>query len=792
MTFCTERLTNCIRKSGIVTEYSYRIRENAPSTSIFWIHASDPSRFKQGYERIASAVNIPIPTDQKTNICRLVFDWLQDQNNGSWLLIMDNADDESTFFNHDTYAEKPLVEFIPHALHGSVLFTSRNKLAAHSLVGNDGNVIIVPPMNEKESIELLESRTRAKLSTYDDKRSLVEALEYIPLSISQAGSYIAHRNRMTVARYLRLFRENEDNELKLLGDSDAKDLQRDPSISYSVVATWKISFEQIRCQNPSSADLLSLMSMFARQSIPEYLIKGDQKELEFEDNITPLIDFSLIREDLEKESFDMHRVVQLSVRKWLEIHKQLGKWRQKSKEILAKTLPEGNFEDWTISQELLPHSIEIIKYINSDDLDALDIAAINSRTGWYLYHRGAYEEAHKMCKTALTQLESSVGLENSETINTLNKIGKILIGLGDFTEAEKTYREALTRAQKTGTEAIIEGKKPLGIQSPEVYTSANDLGLVLERQGKYPGAEEWLQFALLGRRMILPKDHPLIYDSLDSLGHVQFRRANLEEAEPNLREALLRKESVLGRDHPDTIRNASHLALVLNERAKHKEAEDLHRRVHAARERALGSDNPDTLLSLNDVGTSVFRQGKVSEAEEIHRVVLARREHVLGKDHPDTLTTATDLALVLLKERRYAESEILYRRTIEGRVKVLGDDHPETQISRNGLGKIFMAQDKYLEAANIYKKAFDHQRRKLSDQHPATLASLDHLGSALQKLQDYGRAEALFKIVLEGQEKALGASHPSTCHTRNKLSLLFEEIEATRPKVGAHTLVCKT
>jgi hypothetical protein len=122
---------------------------------VFWIHAGNAARVEQGYQQIAAVAEIPGRDDPKTNILQLVYRWLCDESHGRWLMVLDNADNDQIFFRRDDAdGRAPLVSFLPQATHGSVLVTSRNRLAARNLVGTDGKVIDVQPMNKDESLAL--------------------------------------------------------------------------------------------------------------------------------------------------------------------------------------------------------------------------------------------------------------------------------------------------------------------------------------------------------------------------------------------------------------------------------------------------------------------------------------------------------------------------------------------------------------------------------------------------------------------------------------------------------------
>ncbi len=149
---------------------------------------------------------------------------------------------------------------------------------------------------------------------------------------------------MDVAKYLELFHESEKNQSSLL-DRDEGDLRRDPEVPNAVIKTWQISFNQIQREHRAAADLLSLMSSFNRQGIPETLLCKDDDLLEFEDALTVLLGFSLIIEESSKKSFEMHRLVQLATRKWLESHGKIVKWNQTALEVIETAFPDGRYEN---------------------------------------------------------------------------------------------------------------------------------------------------------------------------------------------------------------------------------------------------------------------------------------------------------------------------------------------------------------------------------------------------------------------------------------------------------------
>ncbi|KAJ5366060.1 hypothetical protein N7541_000001 [Penicillium brevicompactum] len=678
-----------VGKTQTAIEYSYRVRESTPDMWVFWIHASNAARLEQGYQQIAAVAEIPGRDDLKMNILQLVYQWLCDPRNGRWLMVLDNADDDGIFFGDNISDERgPLERFLPQAAHGSILITSRNELAARNLVGMDGHVIAVRPMNEDESLTLLRARVPAAQSgeSGEDEKALVQALEYIPLAITQAG-----------VLYCESIISGHG-----LPHEDAKDLRRDPSIRKSTASGQR------------RRTYFALMSMFDRQGIPEGLVRADGDGLQFEDAVAPLISYSLIRVELETGSFGMHRLVQLSVRTWLAIHLKLAQWQEKSRAIMAQMFPDGQYESWTECQKLLPHAKEVMKSTSDEhEEDRLHAATISVNCGRYLLLRGTYEEADSMQRWALDAREKVLGREHPDTLTSVNNLGSVLDSQGKYEEAEAMHRWALEareecltgkgnmKRRKRYIELALEGYEAvLGREHPDTLTSVCNLGLLLTNQGKYEEAEAMHRRDLKGSLKMLGREHPHTLTSANNLGSVLFSQEKYEEAEAIHRRALEGYEAVLGREHPDTLTSVSNLGSVLHSQKKYEEAEAMHRLALKAREAVLGHEHPDTLTSVNGLVLVLSKQGKYKSAEAMHRRALETLEKVLGRDHrdtvtlllgyehPDTLTCVSNLGDVLDSQEKYEEAEAMHRRALEAREKMLGREHPDTLTSLNNLGNL--------------------------------------------------------------------------------------------------------
>jgi hypothetical protein len=106
-----------------------------PQTWVFWSHASNTARLEQSFREIADQVKVRGRKDPQVDVFKLVHDFLRDEKNGRWLLVLDNADDAAVFSptadgsKPSSALQQHLSSYLPLSRHLSVLLTSRTKRA---------------------------------------------------------------------------------------------------------------------------------------------------------------------------------------------------------------------------------------------------------------------------------------------------------------------------------------------------------------------------------------------------------------------------------------------------------------------------------------------------------------------------------------------------------------------------------------------------------------------------------------------------------------------------------------
>ena len=661
---------------------------------MFWVHASSVARFEESYRQVAQQVGISVESDPKADVLSRVYNWLSNEQNGRWAMVVDNADATEVLFGSrsnqaQTIAsnsalsqkppieDRPLVAFLPTSAHGSIVVTSRSREVTNGLIEYAQDILEVHPMTDEEAVTLLTSKLIATVPepSSAELSRLVQELDRMPLAITQAAAYINQLDTPgAVSQYLAKLVKSDIDRDRLL-QHDTQDPRRDDHSSNSIILTWHTSFERIRQVRSSAARLLALMCLFDRESIPKSLLSGQysldkvehsrgfgrrlrstllrfrtaqleaikqqhkrQKQCEvkeqvpacdddddFEQDIWALRAYSLVGAGTDKQLLNMHRLVQYSTRKWLELHNALEQWQTRYACVLDDNVPDGEYTNWNIWQTLFPHVEMLMLYRARGQAFASAQAIVAYCGSWYAWEVGKYQAAERLARISVHNTETIFGPDDARTLNS-------------------------------------------------VYV----LSLVLKNQGHYAGAEEMCRRVLSGYEKKFKINNTGILAPLELLAITLLSQGKYSKAEELQRRVLQQREKTLGPNHPSTLNSVRNLAVVLWDQGKHGEAEKLLERALAGLEKELGASHPDTLASVGSLARVQRDQGRYREAEVLSQRALAGQEQELGAIHPSTLKNAHCLASILQAQGQYTEALQLYNRAVQGCIDGLGPAHPLT------------------------------------------------------------------------------------------------------------------
>ncbi|GKT48470.1 kinesin light chain [Colletotrichum spaethianum] len=650
-----------IGKTQVAIEAAYRVRNVNPGCSVFWVPAVDMAMFENAYRKIGQALNIRGIEDDQADVKSLVKAALEQNDVGSWLLIIDNADDMELLFT----GSNKLTKYLPFSRNGSILLTTRNLQAAVRF--SPGQVTRLREMSITEATQLLRNGLdKRQINDDHSTAQLLEQLAYLPLAIRQASAYMAANTNVTVSKYLEYCNSSNAELVKLLS-KEFDDQDRYESIQNPVTTTWLISFEHISRDSPLAAKYLSFICYLGEKDIPRSLLSPGENEIDTDEAVGTLIAYAFILQRDAADRFDIHRLVRLVMRNWLREQRKEEEQVTETIYWLSKMFPwphHGNRKLW---MSYLPHAqaaLEVRGWCTDEEglWDLLD------RTGISNFLLGYYGKAEQIIWEALVLKEKALGLENLDTLMSMSNLAITLDKQGKYREAEQMNRQTLKLREKV-----------LGLENPDTLINMSNLAITLKNQGKYEEAEQMNRQTLKLREKVLGLENPDTLMSMSNLAITLKNQGKYREAEQMNRQTLKLMEKVLGLENPDTLMSMSNLAITLNKQGKYEEAEQMNRQTLKLREKVLGLENPDTLRSMGSLAITLNNQGKYEEAEQMQRQALELREKVLGLENPDTLSSMGNLAVILDCLGSHEEAEQLFEQTLKLSKKLLGPDHPFTR-----------------------------------------------------------------------------------------------------------------
>jgi tetratricopeptide (TPR) repeat protein len=720
---------------------------------VFWVHASNAARIEQGYRDIADQVKLADRKDPQADVFKLVHNWLRNEKYGKWLLVIDNTDDEAAFYlpasGGDDALPRYFSSYLPQSKNGSILVTSRTRSVASQLV-EESDIIPIEPMNEVNAQALLQM----KLGEEVDKSAaaeLVRALEFMPLALVQAASYIRQRApRCSVRQYLEAFYKSDRNRTSLL-EHDGGRLRRDKEAKNSILITWQISFDYILHTRRSAADLLSLMSFFDRQGIPEALVRDSRKtrnrrrgveaidadgensdsegsEMEtnvnngFEEDILTLRSYSFIALTTNATTFDMHRLVQLATRKWLEEHGQLETWKEQYINNLNKAFPTEKYENWTQCQALFPHAKSALSHPPKSEESRMQWAELFYHAASYALEQGNLSDAETLAVKSMQVCRDMLNQDHKDVQRSTIMVALTFSNQGRWKEAEEL-----------GMQVMETRKRVLGEEHLDTLKSMSSLAATFRKQGRWKEAEELEVQVIETIKRVHGEEHLYMLDSMGNLAATYEKQGRWKEAEELEVQVMETRKRVLGEEHLDTRKSMSSLAATFGNQGRWKEAEDLLVQVVRTRKRMLGEEHLDTLDSIHNLASTYRKQGRWKEAKELEVQVMETKKRALRKEHLYTLDSMGNLAATYEKQGRWKEAEELEVQVMETKKKVLREEHLDTLESMGSLATTYGKQGRWKEAEELEVQVMETRKRMLGEEHLYTLDSMGNLAATYEK-----------------------------------------------------------
>jgi len=324
-----------------------------------------------------------------------------------------------------------------------------------------------------------------------------------------------------------------------------------------------------------------------------------------------------------------------------------------------------------------------------------------------------FHEAHEHFVVCLPGLDSYLGSDHDDVLDTVEGYALVSVETQDFNTAEKLYERALSFRQRRD-----------GVDDPLALALVTKLADVYVYQERFEDANILCSKSLDDCIRLLGKVHPVTQAAVTILAKVRYVQGYQEEAEDMYNLALEIQIKTVGEYDSLTINTRCRIAELLE------------------------------------------RRGAYYEAELMRRLTLDRCETVYGDEAPVTLTECHILGVLLFYQERLDEAEEKLRRAYKGRCEFIDPINPATLESLHYLGKILSIRSKWKhsldnetvsrECEDVFVRCINGRDIAIGKQHEHTIETIECFCAFLEDQFRLVDAEPYFRRLIAACEKNLG------------------------------------
>ena len=174
----------------------------------------------------------------------------------------------------------------------------------------------------------------------------------------------------------------------------------------------------------------------------------------------------------------------------------------------------------------------------------------------------------------------------------------------------------------------------------------------------------------------------MMLDSLEGLGGALRSQNKFADAERVVRESLQLLDMTTTDSDPKYSLTLNNLGLLLTQQNKFNEAEVIQRKALALREKYDEAPRRNVAVSLLNLGVLFYEQGKITESEPFFnqaRGILSKIpvSDLTSSDLEDILMCDHNLGLVYTQQKKYDDGELRFKAVIALTEKLKGPNHPD-------------------------------------------------------------------------------------------------------------------
>jgi len=351
------------------------------------------------------------------------------------------------------------------------------------------------------------------------------------------------------------------------------------------------------------------------------------------------------------------------------------------------------FDDFETGIKFAKKTEELCGKLNIINLDNLNMIA-----GCY-GGIGEYENAVKYYKKALT-LNDKYQDKNQNNYNA-DKI-MFLSGIGNNYKRLNNYKEAIVYLY----DALELTKKIYGDDNPVIAAMYDSIGMCYEDLGDYIKAHDHYCYALEINEKYYGKGHISSELTYNNFGSVFMKMGRYRDAAEDFLKAIDINRKYYSADHPNVAASINSLGSCMEAMGDYKQALVCYNNALNINRKLFGVEHNAAAHSCNNIGSCYYALGDIENAFKYYRDALLIKEKILGKGHADTAQCYNNIAKCFFSFNQVDDALEAFHNALNILEKTAGSNHPYTAFTYNQLASCYYSLGVAGKSLEFYKKAF--------------------------------------------------------------------------------------
>ena len=284
----------------------------------------------------------------------------------------------------------------------------------------------------------------------------------------------------------------------------------------------------------------------------------------------------------------------------------------------------------------------------------------------------------------------------------------------------------------------------------KLWTILNDKLDTLRATNRLPEAIRMAETALEIAKRAFKGNEPQLATSFEKLGQLLEQKGDYTAAEAQLLKAHAILEKGKPPDHRALYRSARRLALLCDSLGQSEEAINFYQKAIAAGTQIEDVPYSDIGTMLNNIALILRKSGRQKAAEPCYLRALEIYEKQLGPDHPDVASVLNNLAVFYTNERRYTEAEKTHVRALAIRQNSDPRSLADIAQSQCNLAVVYHSRGDYTKAAELYQaslKTWEQVQDKPSKEYDIVVSNYADL------LRSIGQVRKAHQLEVRARKK---------------------------------------